>query len=99
MQKMKILPLPRPSSAEQAKAFSPTSGLHFYALQNTITRMFAQALQDKTLQTSDLGLLSARARLPFRPGTPSFPPALTLLSAHPRPLFRPDVAFIPPERR
>lgn len=35
--------------------------------------MFAQALQDKTLQTSDLGLLSVRARLPFRSSTPSIP--------------------------
>ena len=46
--------------------------------------MFAQALQDKTLQTSDLGLLSARARLPFRPTLPSFPLIHALLSVQKR---------------
>ena len=96
---MKVLPLPRPSSAEQAKAFSPTSGLHFYALQNTITQMFAQALQDKTLQTSDLGLLSARAHLPFRPTLPSFPLIHALYSVRTWPLSRPKDGKTGPVRR
>ncbi|HBB07396.1 MAG TPA: hypothetical protein DCZ73_06515 [Bacteroides sp.] len=61
--------------------------------------MFAQALQDKTLQTSDLGLLSARARLPFRPTLPSFPLIHALYSVRTWPLSRPKDGKTSPVRR
>ena len=77
---MRVLPLPRPSSAEQAKAFSPTSVLHFYALQNTITRSSPKPCKTRR----------------YRPPTwASFPPGHAFLSARPYPPFRSSTPSIP----